>query len=191
MKMIVGLGNPGSEYCQSRHNVGFCLVDELSKRWSIELTRRKHQGKYGSGQFVGESVVLLQPQTYMNCSGSSVGEALRFHKAEFGDLLVVLDDMALEIGRLRLRSQGGAGGHNGLADIIEKLGTEEFGRLRIGIGPPGHGNAVGHVLGKFSPDEIEIVGSSVRRAAEAVECWMQFGMDKAMTEFNKASEIDK
>ena len=185
MKMIVGLGNPGSEYCQSRHNVGFCLVDELSKRWSIELTRRKHQGRYGNGQFGGEQVVLLKPQTYMNCSGSSVAEAVRFGNMASGDLLVVLDDMALETGRLRLRSQGSAGGHNGLADIIEKLGTEEFGRLRIGIGPPGYGDAVGHVLGKFSPEEEEIVGSSVKRAAEAVECWIQSGMDKTMTEFNK------
>jgi len=186
MKLIVGLGNPGSQYKDNRHNVGFGVIDALTRRWEIELSRRKHHARYGSGTHGAEQVILLKPQTYMNNSGSSVAEAVNFYKTAPTDLLVVSDDMALELGQLRLRRQGSAGGHNGLKDIIEKLGCDDFARLRIGIGPASF-DAVGHVLGAFSPQEKDVVGSAIEKAARAVECWLNEGIDQAMNEYNVKS----
>jgi peptidyl-tRNA hydrolase, PTH1 family len=187
MKLIVGLGNPGSEYEKTRHNVGFRLVNLLGRRWDISLKRRKFQGRCGDGMFVSERVVLLKPETYMNRSGGSVVEASQFFKVSASEILVVVDDMNLELGRLRLRGSGSAGGHNGLKSIIGWLGSEEFSRLRIGIGQASHEDSVGHVLGKFGSDEEATIESSLAQAADCVECFVQEGLDAAMSRYN-ASE---
>jgi PTH1 family peptidyl-tRNA hydrolase len=184
MKLIVGLGNPGKEYQASRHNIGFSLLDVLADRWSIALTRHKHQGLCGNGLRAGEQVVLLKPQTYMNRSGESVAEAMSFYKATFSELLVVLDDMALPLGKLRLRRDGSAGGHNGLQNIIDRLGGNEFARLRIGIGSAAPGTAVAHVLGDFAKNEKSVIAAALGRAAEAVECWLDKGVNEAMNRYN-------
>lgn len=184
MKLIVGLGNPGSEYRNSRHNVGFDLIDLLSQRWSIDIRREKFRALFGQGVRGDDRVMLFKPQMYMNRSGLSVAEAVCFYKASFDDVLVAVDDMALELGRMRLRTGGSAGGHNGLKDIIASLGSKEFTRLRVGIGQARPGSAIGHVLGDFDKDEREMIDASLVKAAEAIECWLDEGIDKAMTKYN-------
>ena len=184
MKLIVGLGNPGAQYQETRHNVGFSLVDLLATRWSIDLKRRKHEAIFGQGRYRDDSIVLLKPQTFMNCSGQSVSQAVKFYKVDQKDFLVVVDDMDLELGRLRVRPQGRAGGHNGLRDIIEKLGTHEFARLRLGIGSARGPQAVSHVLGNFDADETELIQQALERSAQAVECWVAEGISAAMNRFN-------
>lgn len=181
----MGLGNPGSEYRNSRHNVGFMVIDELSHRWSIELKQHKFQGLFGKGRFGIQQVMLLKPQTYMNRSGLSVAEALTFYKILLDDVLVVVDDMALELARIRLRSQGSPGGHHGLQDIIDHAGTDEFARLRIGIGPSPAGRATDHVLGDFFPEEQPTMAAAIHNAADAVEVWLQAGIDETMNRFNR------
>ena len=184
MKLIMGLGNPGVEYKASRHNIGFALVDLLAKRWSVDIKRQKHDALFGQGRFRGESVILMKPMTYMNRSGRSALQAVQFYKIEQADFMVMIDDMDLELGQLRLRSQGSAGGHNGLLDIIERLGTNDFARLRIGIGAAQHGRAVSHVLGTFADDETEVMAPVLEQAAQAVECWIADGIDTAMNRIN-------
>lgn len=184
MKLIVGLGNPGSEYKATRHNIGFCLVDLLAKQWSIDIKREKHNALFGQGSIRGDSVILLKPLTFMNLSGKSVLSAVKFYKIDQKDFLVVVDDMDLELGRLRLREKGRAGGHNGLRDIIDRLGTSEFARLRIGIGAARGAQAVGHVLGNFHADEKDVLEEVLEQAADATQCWVADGIAKAMNGFN-------
>ncbi|MCF7958148.1 MAG: aminoacyl-tRNA hydrolase [Phycisphaerae bacterium] len=185
MKLIVGLGNPGIEYKNSRHNVGFCVIDVLARRWSIDMTRRKHQARCGDGLIGLERVVMLKPQKYMNRSGGSVAAAVQFYKIPQENILVIVDDMALALGRLRLRAQGSAGGHNGLKDIITHLGGMGFSRLRVGIGAAPGENAVSHVLGNFSPDELDILGPALNESADAVEYWLKNDISQTMTKYNK------
>jgi len=183
VKLIVGLGNPGPQYTGTRHNVGFEVVDELGRRHGISLGREKFHAWYGLGHVVGEQVLLLKPTTYMNRSGRAVVAAGRFYKLELDDLLVIADDLALPTGRLRLRVQGSAGSHKGLQDIIERAGSEAWCRLRIGIGAaPGSGTS--HVLGRFGAEEEELMQQAVARAADAVECWVEQGPERAMNRFN-------
>ena len=184
MKLIMGLGNPGAEYKASRHNIGFSLVDLLAQRWSVDIRREKHDALFGQGSYHGEKALLMKPITYMNRSGKSALQAVKFYKIEQSDFMVVFDDMDLDLGQLRLRSQGSAGGHNGLQDIIDRLGTHEFARLRIGIGSAGPGRAVSHVLGKFADEEADAITPALEQAANAVECWIANGIDTAMNRFN-------
>jgi peptidyl-tRNA hydrolase, PTH1 family len=184
MKLIAGLGNPGAEYTQTRHNVGFFVVDRLANRWEIDLGRRKHRALCGSGMFGTEKVILLKPQTFMNRSGESVVEAASFYKVDLQDILVVLDDMALSLGQIRLRSQGTSGGHNGLQDVLNKLGSLSVSRLRIGIGSPRYGDAVNYVLSDFTEPEAAELKPVLPRAVSAVECWVAEGMEAAMNKFN-------
>ena len=186
VKLIVGLGNPGKQYEQTRHNVGFCVIDVLARRWQIDMATEKFHGWFGSGAIKGEKAVLLKPTTFMNRSGQAVLPAGRFYRAELGDLLVVLDDLALPLGRIRLRGNGSAGGQKGLADIINRLGSDAFSRLRIGIGQP-IGDSSSYVLSRFGDDEAAEAKRSYERAADAVECWIAEGLDAAMTKFNAAS----
>ncbi len=185
MKLVVGLGNPGKEYEKTRHNVGFRVIELLARRWSIEIRRRKFASLSGDGRIRDEKTLLLEPQTYMNRSGRAIQEAMAFHKLPLEELLVVTDDMALPLGRLRIRMKGSAGGHNGLSDIIRLLGTVEFARLRIGIGEQRGARMVGHVLGAFAPEEEEVVDRVVALAADAVERWITDGVEQAMNEFNR------
>ncbi len=186
MKLIAGLGNPGPRYEHTRHNVGFMVADETARRWNIQLRyERGYEGLVGDGVVAGERTLLLKPQTLMNLSGRSVAALARFYKLALGDLLVVLDDLDLPVGGLRMRADGSSGGHRGLSDVIEKLGSQEIARLRIGIGRVHRCETVGHVLGTFAPDEREAVAEVVQTAADAVECWATRGVQAAMNAFNR------
>lgn len=191
VKLVVGLGNPGRQYRESRHNLGFRVVDLLSASWSIEVTGKKHKALYGRGRWQEHSVVLLKPQTYMNHSGESVLSAMSFYKVLPSDIFVILDDIALPSGQLRVRQQGSAGGHNGLKDVIRKLGRDDICRLRIGIGAAEAGRAVEHVLGRFVEDEKQKIEDVVRQARGCVECWLAKGVQAAMTKYNQKVEPEE
>jgi PTH1 family peptidyl-tRNA hydrolase len=185
MKMIVGLGNPGSKYENTRHNIGFEVIGELARRWQADRFREKHQALLTEASYAGEKVLLVAPQTYMNLSGVSVRLVSDFYKLPPADLLVVCDDFNLPLGTLRTRVRGSAGGQNGLDNIIQQLGSQDFARLRIGIGPvPERWNPADFVLGKFPKDEIELADASARRAADAVECWIADGVTETMNQYN-------
>jgi len=185
VKLIVGLGNPGRQYRESRHNLGFRVVDLLSESWGIKVTGKKHKALYGRGRWQEHSVVLLKPQTYMNRSGESVLSAMSFYKVLPRDILVILDDIALPSGQLRVRPQGSGGGHNGLKDVIKKLGHNDICRLRIGIGAAEAGQVVEHVLGCFIENEKQKVEDGIRQARGCVECWLAKGVQAAMTAYNQ------
>jgi PTH1 family peptidyl-tRNA hydrolase len=187
LKAIVGLGNPGGEYKGTRHNVGFAVVDELAKRWRVEL--KSSSRRHARLATVKEHDVLLaQPQTFMNLSGTAVAGLMAFYKVHPADVLVVVDEVQLPLGKLRLRRAGSAGGHNGLKSIIEMIGSE-FPRLRIGVG---RGNEdwhlSDHVLGKFAADERPVVERAVNRAADAVEAFVGEGLLEAMNRYNAPEE---
>jgi PTH1 family peptidyl-tRNA hydrolase len=188
MKMVVGLGNPGDEYKDTRHNMGFKVIDSLAAALGIDVKSRKFGARFGTGECAGKKLILLKPWQYMNRSGQAVATAAGFYKLDAGDLLVVTDDMALEPGRIRLRAKGSAGGHNGLADIIEKLGTSEFARCRVGIGPSGEQDAVDFVLEKPARAEKPLLAEATERARDAVVCWIEHGIETAMTTFNRSGE---
>ena len=186
MKLIVGLGNPGPKYAGTRHNAGFDVVDELAKRWFIGIGAEKFHGWFGVGEFRGERVGLLKPTTYMNRSGQAVLAAGQFYKLELADLLVVVDDHALPVGKLRIRKSGSSGGHNGLEDIVTRLGTEDWCRLRMGIGEK-FGDPKVFVLTPFGESEKPVIKAAIAKAADAVECWVGEGPDQAMNKFNMES----
>ena len=189
MKVVTGLGNPGERYLLTRHNVGFRVVDLLADRWGLTGQGRVRDGAARLEvdlQDPIERVLLVKPLKYMNLSGGPVRAALRHSNADSSeDLLVVTDDVDLPLGRLRLRRDGSAGGHNGLRDIIAALGGNEFNRLRVGIGRPGASRAtVDHVLATFKPAERDLADASIATAADAVEVWLRDGIEVAMNEFN-------
>jgi peptidyl-tRNA hydrolase, PTH1 family len=181
---VVGLGNPGIRYQYSRHNVGFRCLDELSRRHDIPLKRRAFQSYVGSGMIGGVPVLLSQPQTYMNLSGEAVHSMLRYYSLTPADLIVVYDDMDLPLGRIRLRERGSSGGHNGMNSIIQHLATQEFPRLRIGIGRPADAEARSHVLSRFSKDEERLAVKAIAVAADAVEVTLKQGVAAAMNTYN-------
>ena len=184
-KLVVGLGNPGAEYAGTRHNVGFWCVDHLAKASSITLSRRHRLVVVGEGVVSGVPVALAKPRTFVNNSGRAITSLLARYKAAPSDLLVVYDDMALPVGRMRVRARGSSGGHNGMKSIIEATGTQNFARVRIGIGrPEGRVDEVEHVLGRLSREEQHAVEGAVERAAEAVVCALAEGIEVAMNRFN-------
>ncbi len=189
MKVVTGLGNPGERHRLTRHNVGFRVVDLLADRWGLTGEGRVRDGAARLEVQLSdpeERVLLVKPMKYMNLSGGPVRAALRQTGADPAeDLLVVTDDVDLPLGRLRLRREGSAGGHNGLRDIIASLGSNEFNRLRVGIGRPGSSRVtVDHVLATFKPAERELATESIAVAADAVETWLRDGIETAMNEFN-------
>lgn len=192
MKLIAGLGNPGPRYAESRHNVGFRVVDELARRWAVDVSRydRHFEGLLGQAQRAGQPVLLLKPATYMNLSGQCVAAVWRYYRLATGDLLVILDDLDLPLGHLRLRPGGSAGGHKGLADVLRHLGTEDIPRLRIGISKVHRSATVEYVLSAFEPQERPAIETAIGRAADAVECWLSRGLDAAMNEFNRRTRGD-
>ena len=180
-RLLVGLGNPGREYAGTRHNVGFMVLDRLAAAWGAAFRADK---KWQAEVANTGDVWLCKAQTYMNLSGESVGEIARFYKIEPARVLVILDDMALPLGRLRIRERGTAGGHNGLQSILDHLGTQDIPRLRIGIGSAEPGEATGHVLGRFAVDERPLVEQSLDRAVEAVRFAQENDLPSAMNRFN-------
>ncbi len=184
MKLIVGLGNPGAEYVGTRHNIGFEVIDALARRHSIAVAKRNFKAVYGEGMIAGEKVLLARPMTYMNLSGEAVSAIARFYKIETPDIIIVLDDIALAVGRLRLRFKGSSGGQNGLDNIIKHLATQEVLRVRIGVGNAPPGDMRGHVLSRFRKEEIPLVEQAVLLASDAIECAIKEGFDIAMNRFN-------
>lgn len=183
MKLIVGLGNAGPDYVGTRHNVGFEVVDVLAGRWGVSVAAEKFHGWFGQGEVGGERVALLKPTTLMNRSGQAVVAAGRFYKLELADLLVIADDLALPVGKLRMRASGSAGSHKGLQDIIDRVADDEWCRLRIGIGES-FGDAAAYVLGRFDKAERDLMDRATQKAADAVECWIEKGPELTMTRFN-------
>ena len=185
MKLIVGLGNPGPRYAQTRHNLGFMVIDQLSRRWpGAEMMQEKFAGLFSKARVEDQPVGLLKPTTFMNLSGIAVEKAMKFYKLDLEQLLVIADDLALPPGRLRIRQSGSSGGHNGLASVTERLATEDFARLRIGIGPSDLPDSADYVLAKFSDDQWARVSSAIDRAVEVVSCWIVRGSEAAMNQFN-------
>jgi PTH1 family peptidyl-tRNA hydrolase len=188
MKLIVGLGNPGRQYTDTRHNVGFHVVAELARRGNGTLPRARFHGEWCEAGVGGQNCSLLRPQTFMNRSGQSVLEARDFYKVEYADLLVICDDFALPLGTVRVRARGSSGGQKGLHDILHRLGTEEIPRLRIGIGPvPEKWDPADFVLARFAEAEIPLVNESIKRSADAVEIWVRDGIQTCMNRCNTGS----
>jgi len=188
VKLVVGLGNPGPEYAETRHNLGFKVIETLEEALGIDVKQRKFGARLGEGPCAGSKVILMKPWKMMNRSGECVATAAGFYKLDLRHLLVISDDRALEPGVIRIRAKGSAGGHNGLADIIEKLGTDEFARCRVGIGQCPSALAVNYVLGRPEPQERPLLNQAILRARDAVLCWLQFGLDQTMNEFNRTPE---
>ena len=187
LRLIVGLGNPGAEYAKTRHNAGFDLVEILAARWRADWANdRKFNARLARAERSGARVWLCQPQTFMNLSGETVGAVRDFYRLPLTGLLVAVDDADLPLGEIRLRAGGGSGGHHGLESIGQHLGSDEFARLRLGIGPakPDARDLTGHVLGRFAADEAALMEKVLDRAADQVECWLAAGIEKAMNQFN-------
>ena len=189
MFLIVGLGNPGSQYEDTRHNIGFKVIDNIAKEYNIEINRQKFKGMCGEGFINGEKVILLKPTTYMNLSGESIREVVDFYKLSNEDILVIYDDISLDVGRLRIREKGSAGGHNGIKSIIAHLGTDIFPRIKVGVGQP-NVDLVNYVLGKFTKEEMEVLSESIDASTKAAKEIISSDVKTAMNIYNgfKASK---
>ncbi len=185
--LMVGLGNPGREYRDTRHNVGFQVIDQLCKVMGISLSRMQSKALLGIGQLEGQKIILAKPQTFMNLSGQPVGALMRFYKTPLEQLIVAHDDLDLPLGTIRLRPGGGSAGQKGMGSIIQHLGTENFARLRIGIGrPPGQMDPSVYVLKKFTASEQEILNMVLDRAVAAARIFVRDGLEAAMNQYNSS-----
>lgn len=186
MYLIVGLGNPGREYEHTRHNAGFDAIDVLAGKLGADVKEKKHKGLCGKGMIAGEKVILLKPQTFMNLSGESVRAAADFYKIDAEHMIVLYDDIDLDVGKLRVRAKGSAGGHNGIKNIIAHMGTQEFPRVRIGVGAkPDRMDLADYVLGRCSQVERPVMEDAFEEAAEAAIAVVEDGIDAAMNRFNR------
>ena len=188
MHLIAGLGNPGADYANTRHNAGFLLVEKLAAQWKADwANERKFAARVARAGFGGGKVLLCEPQTFMNLSGEAVGGLMKFYQLPLEKILVAVDDADLPFGEIRLRPGGGSGGHHGLDSVTQHLGSREYARLRIGIGRQNEARQItGHVLGKFSAGENALLKKVLERAAGQIECWLSAGLQKAMSQFNGA-----
>ncbi|MHB1126029.1 MAG: aminoacyl-tRNA hydrolase [Bacillota bacterium] len=185
MKLIVGLGNPGAQYETSRHNVGFMVLDLLADELGIKINRHRNGAFVGEGLADGQRVLLVKPQSYMNLSGQAVAALARWYRLQVEDIIVVHDDLDLDLGRLRLRGRGGAGGHRGIGSLMESLGSDNFSRVKVGIGRPPEGwDVAGYVLGAFPDAEWEIIRLLLPRAAQAARALCTIDLDVAMSRYN-------
>ena len=184
--LLVGLGNPGDKYDNTRHNVGFAAIDQLAEELRVPVQKLKYRALTQTVELGGAKVLLMKPITYMNLSGEAVGEAARFFKIPADHVLVLSDDVSLPVGRLRIRKGGSAGGHNGLKSIIQHLGTDQFPRVKIGVGEKPHPDydMADWVLGKFAGEDLKTITQAIERAGKAATCYIQDGPDKAMNKFN-------
>ena len=185
MYIIAGLGNPEKKYDNTRHNIGFRIIDALADRHGIQFDINKHKGLCAKGVIEGEKVILVKPLTYMNLSGECIRAVCDFYKVEPEQVIILFDDISLDVGKLRIRKKGSAGGHNGIKSIIAHLGSDNFPRLKFGVGDkPAGGDLVDHVLGRFSKEDEDKAASGIEKACDAVECMISQGIDAAMNKYN-------
>ena len=190
MYIIVGLGNPEKDYANTRHNMGFQVINKIAEQYEIEVTKSKFKGLYGTGTIEGEKVILLKPQTFMNLSGESVVEVMNFYKISEEELIVIYDDIDINPGSIRIRKNGSAGTHNGMKSIISCIGTENFCRVRVGIGKPKeHVDMITHVIGHISDDELKSLNEGVEIAVDAISEIVKNNIDSAMNKFNKKKDV--
>lgn len=186
MKIIAGLGNPGMQYIATPHNIGFEVIERLAYENNIKLDKKKHRAIFGQGQIAGEKVILMQPQTYMNLSGESIRAVMDFYSLTPKEIVVIYDEISLDLGQLRIREKGSAGGHNGMKSVIAHLGTQEFIRFRVGVGPqiPGMDSAT-YVLKRFNKEQMKIAVEMALTTSEAIEAYLRNGIEYAMNHFNR------
>ena len=185
MYLVIGLGNPEAEYSKTRHNMGFNTINKIAQQYNIEINKNRFQGLYESAVIEGQKIILVKPQTYMNLSGNCVKEIADFYKVQKEEILVIYDDMDIEPGKIKIRKKGSSGGHNGMKSIIQMLGTEEFPRIRIGIGRPEHnGDEINYVIGAIPEEEIPKLEEGVEKAKDAVIEILKNGIDSAMNKLN-------
>ena len=184
MKLIVGLGNPGKKYENTRHNMGFMAIDLLSDQADIDVDKEVFHGLMGRGKIFEQDVILFKPTTFMNLSGTAVQEVVHYFKIELEDIVVIYDDMALEPGTIRLRKEGSSGGHKGMQNIIDCLSTEEIKRIRIGIGEPGENDTIDYVLSKPLKEEMPVIEEAIANAVRAVKEMLKSDFDRAMNKYN-------
>ncbi|MCS7173680.1 MAG: aminoacyl-tRNA hydrolase [Armatimonadetes bacterium] len=188
MRLVVGLGNPGRRYRGTRHNVGWEVVDRLGARWDVEISREEGEALVGRGEIGGVGVLLVKPLTYMNRSGEAVRWLMHRYGLRPQEIVVVYDDVDLPMGSIRVRARGGAGGHHGMASVLEALGTQEIPRVRVGIGRP-RGDAAEYVLSRFAPGERPAMEEAMERAADAVETILREGIEVAMNRYNRRAPV--
>lgn len=185
MYIIAGLGNPTSKYEHTRHNVGFEVIDRLAEEYHISVDTKKHRALIGKGVIGNQKVILVKPQTFMNLSGESIREVLEYYKVEPSELIVIYDDISLEPGQIRVRGKGSAGGHNGIKNIILHLATQNFPRVKVGVGEkPAHMDLADHVLGRFNREDGQLVEEAKNDAVKAVACILENDVETAMNAFN-------
>lgn len=184
MFVIVGLGNPGKKYDGTRHNVGFDAINYLAHENNIAMNKVKHKAVIGEGFIHHKKVLLVKPQTFMNLSGQSVMEILNYYKIDPSELVVLYDDIDIDVGKLRVRKKGSAGTHNGMKSIIYDIQSDDFPRIRIGVGKPERGNLADYVLGRFAKEDREFIDMVIKKSAEAVETMVKEGIDMAMNQYN-------
>ena len=185
MKLIVGLGNPGRNYAHTRHSMGFDVIDKLADSWGVSIEKENFKGLYTKVKYFDEDVILLKPLTFMNLSGDSIISCMNFFKIEKKDLLVIYDDLDIKPGHLKLKESGSSGGHNGIKSIISNLGSEEFKRIRVGVGRPEFDSVIDYVLKKPSKEEQELIDEAQNNAVEAIKIYLKESFNKAMTLYNK------
>ena len=185
MKLIVGLGNPGEEYQKTRHNAGFLLIDRLCEKLDLTLDKKKCQAHYGIYRHKDERIIIAKPQTFMNRSGAAVASLLKFYDIDVQDLIVIHDDLDLPLGKLRLRKQGSSGGQKGMASIIEQLGTSNINRMRIGIGKDKQIDTIDYVLGRFSPEDMQILDETFEKGADALIYSFDHDFELVMSRYNQ------
>lgn len=192
MYLITGLGNPTKEYDKTRHNAGFCVIDVLADKYRIDVSEKKHRGLCGRGVIAGQKVILVKPQTYMNLSGECLREVADYYKIDPEDIIVIYDDISLEPGQLRIRLKGSAGGHNGIKNIIAQLGTQEFPRVKVGVGAkPPRMDLADYVLGHFSAEDQKIMDEAFKDAADAAAMMITDGAERAMNHYNTKKKVEK
>lgn len=186
MYLIAGLGNPGKQYEMTRHNIGFHTIDYIADQLKVKVKKLKYKALYGECEIAGEKVYLVKPQTFMNLSGDSIGEFAEFYKLKPQNIIIINDDISLDTGRIRVRPKGSAGGHNGLKSIIYRLGSDEFPRVKMGVGAPKHEDydLADFVLGRFTKEEIPVMEKAIIKAAAAVEEIIKNGVESAMNKYN-------
>lgn len=187
MYIIAGLGNPEAKYDHTRHNIGFHAVDVICRKYNIRLSKLKFKALYGEGVIGGEKVIVAKPQTYMNLSGEAIRDMASFYKVEPSNIIVIFDDVSLAPGRMRIRAAGSAGGHNGIKSIIYQLNSQDFPRIKIGVGAPPHADfdLADYVLGKFTPEDIKTIEPILIDTADAVEGIIKNGISESMNKFNR------